>query len=296
MADAGVPKGFARSEVRLLVRDDARVLVSRMLGQRAMILVLSCLALLALVVPALDLRLDTVVLRCSRREAACTVAGGEVGAATIALDSIVEFAAVHPRKQKPDLLARTESGELVLVHRWPHEELRAHAAALNALLREDRGPGEWTFTYRRSLQALREDLPIFGSLFALMVVLVVMQLGWRTRLERRERRVIRWKPLSRAVRPIDVFRAVLVRSMAEAHPAQTAGRAPQANAMLEAHLQIALIEADGAAWPVTRFVTCPREEVEARAAEVAAYLGLPVARAPERDPPSRAPAGEPASS
>jgi hypothetical protein len=49
-------------------------------------------------------------------------------------------------------------------------------------------------------------------------------------------------------------------------------------AVLEGHRQIALVEAGGAAWPITRFVTCPREELEARAAEVAAYLNLPVAR------------------
>jgi hypothetical protein len=169
----------------------------------------------------------------------------------------------------------------VLVHRWPHEELGAHAHALNGLLRGGDGPAEWAFTYRRRLQALREDLPIFGTLFALMVVLVATQLGWRTHLERQGRRVVRWKPLSRSVRPIGAFRAVLVRSMAEAHPGRRAPQSSELNAVLEAHRHIALVDAGGAAWPITRFVTCPRREVEARAAEVAAYLGLPVARPPE---------------
>lgn len=279
MADAEIPRGFAKSEVRLVSRGDARVLVSRLLAQRGLILLLSLLALLTLVVPALDLRLDTVVLRCSRDEAACTVSGGEGGTRVIPLSSIARFAARHPRKQQPDLLAQTVSGEIVLVHRWPHEELGAHAHALNELLRGDE-PATWAFTYRRSVQALREDLPVFGALFVLMVALVATQLGWRTRLERRGHRVVRWKPLSRSVRPIGAFRAVVVRSMAEAHPRRLAGSAGM-NAVLEAHRQIALVEAGGAAWPITRFVTCPREEVEARAAEVAAYLDLPVARPPE---------------
>ena len=290
-ADAELPKGFAKSEVRLVPRGDARVLVSRLLAQRGLILLLSALALLTLVVPALDLGLDTVVLRCSRDEAACTVSGGAAGSRIIPLSSIVRFAARHPRKQSPDLLAQTGSGELVLVHRWPHEDLTAHAHALNELLRGN-GPGEWAFTYRRRLQALREDLPIFGALFGLLVVLAAMQLGWRTRLERRGRRVVRWKPLSRSVRPVGAFRAVLVRSMAEAHPRAAQSRGM--NAMLEAHRQIALVEAGGAAWPITRFVTCPRDEVEARAAEVAAYLDLPIARPseplatvpPPADPPA----------
>ena len=280
MSDTELPKGFARSEVRLVARGDARVLVSRLLAQRGLILVLSLLALLTLVVPALDLRLDTVVLRCSRDEAACTVSGGEAGTRTIPLSSIERFAARHPRKQKAELLARTDSGELVLVRRWPHEELGAHAHALNELLGGD-GPGEWAFTYLRSLQALREDLPIFGALFALMVFLVVTQLGWRTRLERRGHRVVRRRPLSRSVRPIGAFRAVVVRSMAEAHPGRLAARSAGMNAVLEAHRQIALVEAGGAAWPITSFGTCPREEGEARAAEVAAYLDLPVARPAE---------------
>ena len=293
MADANALKGFAKSEVRLVARGDARVLVSRLLAQRGLILLLSLLALLTLVVPALDLRLDTVVLRCSRNEAACTVSGGETGTRTIPLSSIVRFAARHPRKQKPDLLVQTESGELVLVHRWPHAELGAHADALNELLRGD-GPGEWAFTYGRRLQALREDLPIFGTLFAVLVVLIGTQLGWRTRLERRGRRVVRRKPLSRSVRPIGAFRAVLVRSMAEAHPGRLAAQSREMKAVLEAHRQIALVEAGGVAWPITRFVTCPREEVEARAAEVAAYLDLPVARPPEPLATVLAPAKSPA--
>jgi hypothetical protein len=277
MGDADAVKGFAKSEVRLVVRDDARVLVSRLLAQRGVILLLSLLALATLVVPALDFRLDTAVLGCSRKEAACTVSGGEAGTRTIRLSSIRRFATRQPRKQKPDLLALTDSGEVVLVHRWPHAELRVHADALNGLLRGE-GPGEWTFTYARRLQALREDVPIFGILFAVLVVLVGTQLGWRTRLERRERRVVRWKPLSRSARPIAAFRAVLVRSMAEAHPGRLAAHSREMNTVLEAHHQIALVEAGGAAWPITRFVTCPRHEVEARAAEVAAYLNLPVAR------------------
>jgi hypothetical protein len=294
MADGDVRKGFARSEVRLVARGDARVLVSRLVAQRGLILVLSVLALLALVVPALDLlRLDTVLLRCSREEAACTVAREEAGTRTIPLSSIVRFAVRHPRKQAPDLLAQTGSGELVLVHRWPYAELRTHADALNALLRGD-GPGAWAFVYPRSLQALREDLPIFGTLFAVLVFLVVTQLGWRTRLERRARRVVRRKPLSRSVRPLGAFRAVVVRSMAEAYPGRRAAQSSEMYAVLEAHHQIALVEAGGAAWPITRFVTCPRDEVEARAAEVAAYLDLPVARPPEVLATVRPPAKPPA--
>lgn len=293
MTGPELPKGFAKSEVRLVRHGDARVLVSRLLAQRGLILLLSFLALLTLAVPALDLRLDTVVLRCSRDETACTVSGGEAGTRTIPLSSIVRFAARHPRKQNPDLLAQTGSGELLLVHHWPYAELGAHAHALNELLRGD-GPGEWAFTYGRRFQALREDLPIFGSLFALLVVLVATQLGWRTRLERRGRRVVRWKPLSRSVRPIDAFRAVLVRSMAEAHPRRLAAQSRGMTAVLEAHRQIALVEAGGAAWPISRFVTCPREEVEARAAEVAAYLDLPIARPSEPLATVRPPVGPPA--
>lgn len=279
MANADSLKGFARSEVHLLSRGDSRVLVSRQLGH-GRFLIVSLLAVLALVVPALDLQLDTVVLRCSRSEAACTVSGGDAGTRTIPVSSIDVFAARHPRKQKPDLLAQTESGELVLVHRWPHEELSVHADALNALLRGS-GAGEWEYTYGRRAQALREDLPIFGTLFVGLVVLAGMQLGWRTRLDRRGRRVVRWKPLSRSVRPIAAFRAVLVRSMADAHAGRVAPQRPEMRAVLEGHRQIALVEAGGAVWPITRFVTCPREELDARAAEVAAYLDLPVGRPPQ---------------
>ncbi len=272
MSEAGLG-GFARSEVRLAARGEERVLVSRLLAQRAMLLVLLVLALLALMVPALDLRLDTVVLHCSREAAACTVSGGEV----LPLSSIVRFSARHPRKQKPDLLAQTGAGEVVLVHRWPHEELNQHADALNRLLRGE-GPGDWAFTYARRAQALREDLPIFGTLFALLVVLVGTQLGWRTRLDRRRRRVVRLKPLSRSVRPIGDFRAVRVRSMAEAYPGRMGKQSKEMDAVLAAHHQLALVDANGADWAITRFVTVPEEELELRAAEVAAYLNLPVQR------------------
>ena len=54
-ADAALPKGFAKSEVRLVPRGDARVLVSRLLAQRGLILLLSALALLTLVVAPLVL-------------------------------------------------------------------------------------------------------------------------------------------------------------------------------------------------------------------------------------------------
>lgn len=277
MGDAEVLKGYAKSEVRLVARGEGRVLLSRLLAQRKLLLLLSLLMLLTLVVPGLDLRLDTVVLRCSRDEAACTVRGGEADGRSIPLSSIARFTTRQSRKQKPDLLAQTDAGDVVLVHRWPHPELRVHADALNAL-RGGRGPAEWTFTYRRSLQALREDLPVFGGLFAMLLVLIGTQLGWRTHLDRRGRRVVRWKPLTRSVRPVQAFRAVLVRSMAEAHPERLPARSVQMQAVLDANRQIALVEAGGTAWPITRFVTCPRAELEARAAEVAAYLNLPVAR------------------
>lgn len=293
MPAAGVLKGFAKSEVRLVARAETRVLVSRLVA-RGRILVLSLFALLALVVPALDLRLETVVLRCSRDEGACTVSGGEAGTRTIPLSSIVRFAARQPRKQKPHLLALTESREILLVYRWPHAELTAHAAALDELLREHDGPATWEFTYGRRAQALREDLPIFGTLFAVMVLLVGTQLGWRTVLDRRAGKVVRWKPLSRSVRPIDAFRVIVVRSMAEAHPGRRAGQSLEMNAVLEAHHQITLVDATGDAWPITRFVTCPREEIEARAAEVAVYLNLPVAaRPPELIAKAVAPAKPP---
>lgn len=277
MADAGSLTGFAKSEVRLLARGDSRVLVSRLLAQRALLVALALLALFTLLLPGQDLRLDTVVLRCSRSEAACTVAGGEAGGRTLPLSSILGFAARHPRKQAPELLARTPSGEVVLVRRWPHEELDADAEALNALLRGS-GPGELGFTYRRRAQAIREDLPVFGLLFAILVLLAGTQLGWKTRLDRRGRRVVRWRPLSRSVRSTAAFRAVRVRTMAEAQAGRLAAQPPHMRAVLEGHLQIALVEAGGAGWPITRFVTCPREEVEARAAEVAAYLDLPLER------------------
>lgn len=291
MSDPGVLKGFAKSEVRLLVRAETRVLVSRLLA-RGRILALSLLALLSLVVPALDLRLEAVVLRCARDEGACTVSGGEAGTRTIPLSSVVRFAARHPRKQRPELVVQTEAGELLLVHRWPHEELTAHAAALNEL-RDGDGAATWAFTYGRAAQALREDLPIFGTLFAVLVLLAGTQLGWRTVLDRRRGRVVRWKPLSRSVRPIDGFRVVVVRSMAEVRPRQRAGPSSE-TAILEAHRHIALVDVTGDAWPITRFVTCPREQLEARAAEVAAYLNLPLAaRPPELIAKAVAPANPP---
>jgi hypothetical protein len=66
--------------------------------------------------------------------------------------------------------------------------------------------------------------------------------------------------------------------MAEAHAGRAAPQGAQLRAVLEGHRRIALVEAGGAAWPITRFVTIPQDELEARAAEVAAYLGLPFAR------------------
>jgi hypothetical protein len=173
-------------------------------------------------------------------------------------------------------VAETAAGEVLLVQRWPGHALTAHADALNALLRgEGRAPA-WGFVYDRGMQAFLEDLPVFGGLFLILGLVLATQLGWRTRLDRRSRTVVRWKPISRSVRPLEQFRAVLVRSMADDRRARDA--APDHfRPVLEGHVQIALVDAQGAAWPITRWLTSPPHEVAARAAEVAAYLGLPVA-------------------
>jgi hypothetical protein len=276
MADAA-PQGFAPSELRLLARGEARVLVSRLrAGWR--ILVLSLLALGALVVPALDLRLEPVALYCSRDDAACTVTSPSGEPRSLPFPSITRFTVRHPRKQQPELLAETAQGAVLLVQRWSRPRLDEHAAALNRLLRGD-GSARWGFAYDRRGHALGEDLPIFGPIFLILCVVLVAQLGWRTRLDRRGRRVVCWRPpFGRTVRPVAGFREVTVGSMAEAYPGRLAAASGETRAVLEAHLRIALVDAGGAAWPISRWVTCPRYEVEARAAEVAAYLDLPVAQ------------------
>ncbi len=223
---------------------------------------------------AFGARLEPLLLECSRPKDRCVLSGGRRTAEWFPVSEALRFE-VRSGGSRPELLAVTTRESIPLL-RGDRADLEDRAAELNTFLREP-AQERWVLRYDPREDLRRWGLPLLVLLNALVVLLGLLWVKGRTTVFDRARGVaIRVLGPIRATRRLDAFRSIHVRSLAEEEPRPWyLGRG---HVDVGALRRIVLVAENGASWPVTPYENqrFARSDLDAVAAELAEFLGLPV--------------------
>jgi hypothetical protein len=220
-------------------------------------------------------------LRCGWDTRSCVAAEPGAAPRSVALGEVRRFE-VRSRGSRSvtyGLFAVTDRGDVALVWDWSGRVLREHERALTALLRSSARPAfRFTYDHRRADVWPALSLVVFFTLGFGWIIVALRP--FRVRLDLREGTTVAgW--LVRRRRPLSDLRAVQLRTWLDARMESLARTGKPRRWIDAGHpgvRQLVLVAADGTTLPLTRLLREAelRGDLGAVAAEVAAFLGVPI--------------------
>ncbi len=242
------------------------------------------LVIVSSAVALIEVRREPFRLDCSRTQDRCSSSFGSRTIEQLPLSRTLRFE-VRPSGRHWELVAVTEDGSIRVVS-GGRAGLTAHAVALNEYL-EDPPRDRHALEYDRVADLRGTMLSLLPVIVGLALVSLLFMVKDRvTVFDRPHGLAIRRLSLVPARRRLDPFRAVAVRAYEDEH--RPWYQRSSAYARGGPWRRIVLVEEGGASWWVTPYQNqrYAASDLEAVAAELARYLGLPLVAA-ENGPRAR---------